>query len=524
MDKPDAGAAGSVSHGGPPVALPTRADAISDHFGAAGVVPSSALLESLAAVCPVETDAHSLAEHGRDWWPLALHWALEGEVPQRPAAVIRPRTAAEVSRALSLCGSAGIPVTPAAGRSGVCGGSVPAFGGLVLDCLGLVRPLRVDEESMLVEAGAGTFGPDLEAELREHGLTVGHFPQSFALSTLGGWLACRGAGQYSTRYGKIEDIVSGLEVVLADGRQLRTGSMAGAGPRSAVGPDLTQLFVGSEGTLGVIVAAELRCRPLPEHTAKLAYVFPGFEDGIEALRRTLRRGATPAALRLYDPAESSRLFAVADRAVLVALDEGDTSVVRATMGVLEQECARTGEALGSEPVDKWLEERNDVSALGALTRAGIVVDTVEVSARWSVLAELYRDTVAELRRLEGLLAASAHESHAYVDGACLYFTFAGRRPDEVVGPRSQAHSAWNERFYRSAWSAVMRSALRHGASISHHHGIGLVRGPYVREALGNGYDVLATLKSVLDPKGILNPGKMGLASPFGEVGWPKEEP
>ncbi len=508
-----------------PIPLPSEAESVRDHLRTAGTAPSANLLASLAAVCPVDTGAVTLAEHGRDWWPLALHWALEGEVPRRPAAVVRPGCADDVSEVLAFCGTEGVPVTPTAGRSGVCGGSVPVFGGVVLDCLGLVRPLRVDAESMLVEVGAGTFGPELEAELRRsHGLTVGHFPQSFALSTVGGWLACRGAGQYSTRYGKIEDVVAGLEVVLADGRQVKTGSMAGAGPRSAVGPDLTQMFVGSEGTLGVIVGAELRCRPLPALTSKLAYRFPGFAEGIEALRRTLRRGATPAVLRLYDPAESKRLFGLDGAGVLVALDEGDPAVVHAATGILDEECARAGEALESDLVDHWLAERNDVSALGALTRAGIVVDTVEVSARWSVIADLYRDTIAELGRLDGLLAASAHESHAYPDGACLYFTFAGRRPEGADDGSPAALTSWNEHFYRSAWSAVMRTVLRHGASISHHHGIGLVRGQFVREALGAGYDVLSSLKSLLDPKGILNPGKLGLASPYGGTGWPEEEP
>ncbi|MGH9295242.1 MAG: FAD-binding oxidoreductase, partial [Acidimicrobiales bacterium] len=325
----------------------------------------------------------------------------------------------------------------------------------------------------------------------------------------GGWLACRGAGQYSTRYGKIEDIVAGLEVVLADGRVVRTGAMAGAGPRSAMGPDLTQIFVGSEGALGVITAARLRAHPLPAVSEKRAFGFAEFSHGLEALRLTLRRGARPAVLRLYDADESSRSFGLAGTNVLVALDEGDEHVVGGAMAVLAAECAAaSAEVLSEDLVDMWLRTRNDVSALASLTRAGIVVDTIEVAAPWSALEDLYGEALAELRALDGCLAASAHESHAYPDGACLYITFAGRRP-EAGG------DGFEEDFYRHAWNAVMGVTSRRGGSISHHHGIGLVRGDYLPGALGKGFAVLEALKAALDPRGILNPGKLGLRSPFG---------
>jgi len=491
---------------------------VGEHLGGRRVEVGPELLAELASCCPIDTDPATLAEHGRDWWPIALHWALEGEVPALPSVVARPATVDEVSALLAVCDRAGVPVTAAAGRSGVCGGSVPVHGGVVLDCCGLTGPLVVDDASLLVDAPAGVFGPDLEDELRgSHGLTVGHFPQSMALSTVGGWVACRGAGQYSTRYGKIEDMVAGLEVVLADGRVVRTGAMAGAGPRSATGPDLTQLFVGSEGTLGVITGARLRAHPLPDAERRAAFGFASFADGLEALRRTLRRGATPAVLRLYDERESARSFEVDGSNVLVALDEGDEAVVGAAMGILGEECLRAGAAVLEEAlVGRWLEHRNDVSALEAVTRAGIVVDTVELSAPWSSLARLYEEAVASVGALDGCLVVSAHESHAYLDGACLYFTFAGRAAGAAAGAGAE-EPGWAERFYAAAWDRLMAAARRCGASISHHHGVGLVRGRFVAEALGGGYAVLAGLKAALDPSGILNPGKLGLPSPYGEV-------
>jgi alkyldihydroxyacetonephosphate synthase len=471
------------------------------------------LLESLRATgAGVDTGEAARAEASRDWWPLALRWESKGRAPARPAAVVRPESTEQVSAVLRLAGEARVPVTAAAGRSGVCGGAIPLFGGIALDCRGLAGLLEVDDVSLHVSARAGTFGPDLESELRaRHGLTVGHWPQSFELSTVGGWLACRGAGQYSTRYGKIEDLVAGLEVVLSSGRVVRTGSLAGAGPRAAAGPDLTQLFVGSEGTLGVITEVALRARPVASYEQRGCFAFPSFEAGLEALRATLRTGATPAVLRLYDATESARNFGQDDVAVLIAIDEGHSALVKPAIDLLSASCRDEGaEVLGPELAAHWLATSRDVSALGPLTRAGIVLDTIEVSAPWSDLAGLYRDAIGGLRALESCLAASAHESHAYLDGACLYFTFAGRGPD----PDDEVFAV---HFYEQAYEVVMSATRRHRGSISHHHGIGFVRGPYLAEALGEGFHVLEVLKAALDPAGILNPGKLGLASAFGRT-------
>src|SRR5207344_403444 len=173
--------------------------------------------------------------------------------------------------------TARVPVTPAAGRSGVCGASVPVHGGVVLDLTAMSGIVGIYRESMVLDVLPGTFGTWLEDTLRnEHGVTVGHWPQSIDLSPVGGWVACRGAGQMSTRYGKIEDMVVGLDVVLADGTQLHTGGW----PRAAVGPDLTQLFVGSEGTLGIITGARLRLHPAPRFERRAAYAFTGFAEGL----------------------------------------------------------------------------------------------------------------------------------------------------------------------------------------------------------------------------------------------------
>jgi alkyldihydroxyacetonephosphate synthase len=377
---------------------------------------------------------------------------------------------------------------------------------VLLDMTGIAGVVGVDDQSLLLRVRAGTFGDVLEDELRlTYNLTLGHWPQSINLSTVGGWLACRSAGQFSTRYGKIEDMVVGMEVVLADGRVVRTGT---GGPRAAVGPDLNQIFVGSEGTLGVITSAELRVHPAPTADRGAAYGFASFLDGLEACRRVLRRGATPAVLRLYDEAESKRNFDVADVCVLLVFDEGDPALIDAVMKIVGEECtgaSRLDDAL----VDQWMGERNDVSALESLIKREIVVDTIEIAARWSALGPIYDEVRAAVGAIEDVLVVSAHQSHAYSDGACLYFTFAGR-------PSLEAR----DRFYVAVWDAATRAVLARGGALSHHHGVGLNRSRFVREALGPAFDVLVATKQALDPNGILNPGKLGLPDPFGPVNWP----
>jgi len=501
----------------PVTPIDARPGGVTDRLDSARVDVDDALAGRLSEVCDsVSALDDDRAEAGRDWWPLAIGWAAAGAVPSRPALVARPTDTAQVSAVLALCDAARVPVTAAGGRSGVCGASVPLFGGVALDLCGLSGIGDVDDTSLVADLRAGTFGPDVESGLRDgHGLTLGHWPQSMDLSTVGGWLACRGAGQYSNRYGKIEDMVLGLEVVLADGSIVHTG---GRGPRSATGPDLTQLFVGSEGTLGVITEGRFRVHPVPGGEGRRAFGFATFADGLDACRRILRRGATPAVLRLYDATESGRSFDQPATNVLVVLDEADPAVVGATLDVVDQECA-SAVTLDVGHVDRWLTHRNDVSALAPLWRSGVVVDTVEVSARWSALPGLYVAVLDALADVPGTLVASSHQSHAYTDGACLYFTFAGRPPEDVVGDPA-VRDAWIGDYYRRAWDEVTRATVSAGGAISHHHGIGLNRGRFLADSLGPAFAVLAGVKDALDPHGILNPGKLGLASPYGPVPWP----
>jgi alkyldihydroxyacetonephosphate synthase len=190
------------------------------------------------------------------------------------------------------------------------------------------------------------------------------------------------------------------------------------------------------------------------------------------------------------------------------MDEGDAHIVDATRRIVDEECAGA-DLIDVGLVERWMEHRNDVSALEALISRGYVVDTMEVSASWRALPTVYERATAAIQAVEHTMVASAHQSHSYTDGACLYFTFAGKPP-----------AAEREAYYRAAWDAGQRAVLAAGGALSHHHGIGLNRARFVAEALGNGFGVLQSVKNTLDPNGILNPGKLGLAGPFGPVPWP----
>lgn len=480
--------------------MPLAAGDVTERFVTTPV--DGAFVDRLRDVCAdVVVDEAERNEAARDWWPIAMVWARDGVVPARAGVIARPASTSEVSAVVAACNEARVAVTPAAGRSGVCGAAIPIFGGVVLDLTAMSGIVAVDQESLLVDVLPGTWGDDFEAALRaDHELTLGHWPQSIELSTVGGWVACRSAGQYSTRYGKIEDMVVGLEVVLADGSVIRTGGNA---PRSATGPDLGGLLVGSEGTLGVVTEVRLRVHPVPAAERRAAYSFGSFVEGLDACRRILRRGATPAVLRLYDHRESRRSFDIENGNALIVLDEGDPAVVDAVMAIVSDECA-TAERLDDELVERWLHHRNNVSGLAEAINRDVVVDTCEVAARWSALPALYEAAIDAVKAVPGSWVCSAHQSHAYTDGACLYFTFAGQREGDADG------------YYSEAWRAVTEATIAAGGAISHHHGIGLNRGGYLRASLGPAFETLVAVKRALDPNGILNPGKLGLPSPFGD--------
>ncbi|ABS15175.1 MULTISPECIES: FAD-binding oxidoreductase [Brucella] len=474
----------------------TKADLAQD-----AVSVDAALVAKLQGVADeVLTAREDLVVNTRDWWARTMVAETGGKPATVDGVFVRVSTVEQVQAVMRLAHEAKVPVTVSAGRSNVTGAALPLRGGIVLDVCNLNRFVSFDADSQIVEVEAGMFGDIFEEMIqRDFGMTMGHWPSSFGISTVGGWIACRGAGQLSTRYGKIEDMVYGMEVVLADGSLVTVGNYA----RAAIGPDLQQIFIGSEGTLGIIVKARLKLHRLPDYARAIAYGFKSFAIGLEACRRIMQGGANPAALRLYDELESGVQFGLPESNVLLIADEGAKEMVDAVMAISEKVCAELGDKLDGDTIfEKWLDTRylTGKSAEGFKRSPGFVADTLEMTGCWRDLPAIYDEVVAAINAVPGTLAGSAHQSHAYVDGACLYFSLRG---DVEVEKRAE--------WYRAAWDAANAVLIKYGAALSHHHGVGLLRAPYMKDALGSAFPLLETVKKALDPDNLLNPGKLGLS-------------
>ena len=461
----------------------------------------AALVKKLREIADeVMTERDDLVVNTRDWWARTMIAETSGKPATVDGVFVRVSTVEQVQAVMHLAHEAKVPVTVSAGRSNVTGAALPLRGGIVLDVCALNRLVSFDPDSQIVEVEAGMFGDIFEETIqRDYGMTMGHWPSSFGISTVGGWIACRGAGQLSTRYGKIEDMVYGMEVVLADGSLVTVGNYA----RAAVGPDLQQLFIGSEGTLGIIVRARLKLHRLPDYARAIAFGFKSFAIGLEACRRIMQGGANPAALRLYDELESGVQFGLPESNVLLIADEGAKEMVDAVMAISEKVCAELGDKLDGDTIfEKWLDTRylTGKSAEGFKRSRGFVADTLEMTGCWRDLPAIYDEVVAAINAVPGTLAGSAHQSHAYVDGACLYFSLRG---DVDVEKRAE--------WYRAAWDAANAVLIKYGAALSHHHGVGMLRAPYMKDALGSAFPLLETVKQALDPDNLLNPGKLGLS-------------
>ena len=445
----------------------------------------------------VQTDPAALDAHLHDQWVISILRGLEKRSP-RPVCVVVPRSTAEVARVLEIADADRVPVVPYGGGSGVCGGAVAPAGAMVVDLRAMNRIVELNERAMTVRAEAGVMGGDLERWLQSRGATMGHFPQSIDVSTVGGWVATRSAGQLSTKYGNIEDMLLSFEAVLPGGRIVRTRPV----PRASTGPDLRAFFIGSEGTLGILTEATFRVHPAPEGSRRHAYSFGDMHAGLETIREVVRAGWRPAVLRLYDPTEAARNFAGTapeGRALLLLMAEGPPALVDAeAAAVALASASHGGESCGEEPVSSWLVHRNQVPTFESFLEQGILVDTIEVATGWDRIHDLYDSVLAAMQAVDGLLVASGHSSHSYTQGTNIYFTFAAR-PQKMTDA---------EPLYFRCWEAAMSATLAAGGTISHHHGIGRLRAGWLRRELGSAYELLIALKRAIDPHGIMNPGAL----------------
>lgn len=444
----------------------------------------------------VAWDDQILVDHCHDTWPITLLKLQRGETKTRPACVVRPATVAHVVATVRYAHENRIPLVPFGAGSGVCGGVLPADGSIVIDMRRMDSILELNETSLLVRVQAGKMGNVFEDELNAHGYTTGHFPQSISLSTVGGWVATRAAGQFSTRYGSVEDMVLGLEAVLPDGRVIRIAPT----PRRAAGPDLRHVFLGSEGTMGIVTDVTYRILPVAESRRLLAFSFPDFDAGLEALRVIMRTGWKPPVLRLYDAMETGRHFgqwASDDACFLIVVTEGPPTLTAAEAEGCQAICLAHGASnVGDQPVKHWLVERNNVPKFEPFFEKGIVLDTIEVATGWDRIHDLYREVVTAVRTVKDLIVVSGHTSHCYTQGTNIYFTFVAR-------PENPADA---ESTYFQCWEQTMEATRRCGGTIAHHHGIGRLRSRWMPDEHGEGLTILRALKQALDPHNIMNPG------------------
>lgn len=450
---------------------------------------------------------------------------------QVPDAVLFPEREDEIQNLLRWANRERVAIVPRGGGTSVVGG-VQAYcpegyrALLVVDLRLMNKILRIIPESLLADVEAGIFGPALEEGLQAKGFTFSHYPESFRLSTLGGWIAARSAGQQSTRYGKIEDMVESLRIVLPEGI-VETPRL----PAAANGPDLDQLFIGSEGTLGIITRARIKIKPLPLEKYYSAFLFRNFEEGVNAIREIMQSGFRPATLRLSDGPETAFALSLLEkskspifegmrqlafrwmqargylpdsRALMILGIEGGAGEVPFLKKRIQSSLKAHGAFnLGRKAGQSWYRNRFQNPYLrDILMDYGLLVDTLETATEWENLWALYhavREAIQSAYQNLGIRGVVlAHLSHVYPQGSSLYFILlASPHPGKEI----------------EEWHIIKRAAsdaiVTHGGTISHHHGVGLDHRQWLRAELGDeAITVLRKIKSQLDPFRILNPGKL----------------
>ena len=419
-----------------------------------------------------------------------------------------PATHHEVLLLLEICSEQRVAVGPFGGGTSVVGGLAPAaanFDGVVaLDLRRMNALLGLDEMSRLAEFEPGLRAPDAESLLGERGYTIGHFPQSFEYATLGGFAAARSSGQASAGYGRFDDLVLGLRLATPVGTLT-----LGRAPKSAAGPDLRQLILGSEGALGVITGLAVLVRPAPERRVYEGWRFASFAEGTAMMRKLAQDGPLPTVMRLSDEAETAlnlpRPDAVAAGAsaggsLAIIGFEGAPDEVELRQSRLRQLLIEAGAQLEDHVGAGWAQERYRAPYLrDSLLEAGALVETLETVTFWSSLEGLYAAVTTALR--DSLAAGGTppvilcHISHVYPAGASLYFTIAAAQAEDPL-------AQWT-----AAKSAASDAILAAGGSITHHHGVGVDHRPWYEQEIGElGVGVLQAVKARVDPAGIMNPG------------------
>jgi alkyldihydroxyacetonephosphate synthase len=425
-----------------------------------------------------------------------------------PVAIVHVASTAEVAAVLTFAAEHGVNIVPRTGGTATEGGLESGTDlSIVVDGSKLDAIVKVDPYNMQATVQAGVPLQRLEDEVRTHGLTTGHSPQSKPIASMGGLVATRSIGQFSTLYGGIEDMVVGCEVVFPGGEVCRIKNV----PRRAAGPDIRHIVIGNEGALCYITEVTVKLFPyLPENHVFMGWTLPGMQRGFEALREVMAAGYHPSVARLYDY-EDGQLhfshFARPDECILLFMAEGAAGITKATAEGIHEIVARYPECTPVDPalIEEWFNDLvwgpDKVTREDERIRTTRNVNrTTEIASDWSSINDIYEAVLPRIRaEIPGITLLGGHSSHSYINGTNMYFNYFYDLLD--VAPEDE-----NERIYFRIIDIICEETLRFGGSIVHHHGIGKARAKWVREEYGSSFAMLETLKRAFDPQGVMNAG------------------
>jgi len=430
-----------------------------------------------------------------------------------PICVVKPDNEVEVSKVLSYLNENRINCVPKTGRSGCTAGGVPGDDvTVIVDGSGMNKIIKFDDENMQVTVQCGTPIEYLENFCNKKGYTTGHFPQSLPLAHIGGLIATRSIGQFSTLYGGIEDLVVGLKVVMPDGRKIRIKNV----PRRAAGPDIRQLFIGSEGALAFITEATLKIFKFDVKNRWMnAYAVKDMDTGLKILQEIMTNGYKPAVARLHDDVEAKgdphnkavgySRFVRPGESILLFIADGPEDITSVTGKAIDKFAKKAGARdVGKKPLELWLIHRNDSNKTlldNEELRNDCVRDTIEVAANWTEIGQIYKNVCKRIadENFPGLVRFSGHSSHSYINGTNIYFMFAFKAEKDPKETR--------DKYFRFI-GMIFEEVLSLGGTIAHHHGIGKHRVPWIKDEHGSAYILLKMIKDAMDPNKIMNKGTL----------------
>lgn len=443
--------------------------------------------------------------HAVDFYWVPRYWVDRGRKPPMADYIIYPESAEQISKILVIANYYHIPVVVWGGGSGSQGGALPVMGGMILDMKKMNKVLFLNEAAYTVTAETGIIHQHLEWEINKKGFSTQHLPASIGCATLGGFLAHRGTGVLSTKYGKIEDLIVNMEVVLPNGDIINTLEV----PRNASGPDLNQLFIGSEGTYGVMTKATLKVFEHPETRKYRAFMFKNMHDALDAGRKIMTRRLQPSVIRMYDEAETvhqiERVLGIKKQgSYLVFGFDGYKEMVEIQERIAVEICKETAtEDLGSEFGESWWNNKYKFYFPPFIMDVPEAFGTMDTVATYDKIEPLYWAMKTAAESFPGTTFI-AHFSHWYEWGCMMYDRFIVA-PEHVPPDPNDAID-----LYQQIWTKCMRVAIANGGLLNEHHGVGIKMGYLMKEQYGPAFQVLTKIKEALDPNRIMNPGKMGV--------------